>query len=331
MKKALITGITGQDGAYLSKFLLSKGYHVYGLVTDFDRLQLDNLIILEVDDQIELVLGDLLNLQTLTDLLAEIRPDEIYNLAAQSSVARSFEYPVDTVAFNVLSAHHILDGIRTSKINTRFYQASSSEMFGRVKELPVTEDHVLHPMSPYAISKAAGHWLAINYREAYGLFCCCGVLFNHESFLRPSHFVTKKIISTAIRISKGSREKLYLGNVETQRDWGYAPEYVKSMWLMLQQDNPDDYVIATNEAHKLSEFVEISFSYFGLDWKEYTIIDKRLFRLSDIDVLYGNPDKAKTKIGWVYEMTFEEMVQKLIEDDLSHHISVSNISSELQE
>jgi GDPmannose 4,6-dehydratase len=315
MKKALITGITGQDGAYLSRFLLDKGYRVHGLVTGYDRSQLGNLIRLGVLDRVSLVSGDLLDLARLRDLLEELRPDEVYHLAAQSSVAQSFQVPVDTVAFNVLSTQHLLESIRTLALPARFYQASSSEMYGRVKTLPVVEDSVFHPVSPYAISKAAGHWLAVNYREAYGLFCCCGILFNHESVLRPPHYVTKKIVSAAVRIARGSRETLTLGNVEIRRDWGYAPEYVKSMWLMLQQDEPDEYVIATHEAHSLRSFAAAAFSCLDLDWEEHTVIDRALFRPSDIDLIYGNPAKAKLKLGWEYDLTFGDLVRRLVEEE----------------
>jgi GDPmannose 4,6-dehydratase len=190
-------------------------------------------------------------------------------------------------------------------------------MFGRVKKLPVLEDSVFHPVSPYAISKAAGHWLATNYREAYGMFCCCGILFNHESVLRPSYYVTKKIISAAVKISKGSEEKLTLGNLGVKRDWGYAPEYVKSMWLMLQQDEPNEYVIATNEVHSLREFTEYAFNCFGMDWEEHTIIDKGLFRPSDIDIIYGNPQKAKTRLGWTYDLTFKGLIRRLVDEEVS--------------
>ena len=259
-----------------------------------------------------------MNLPKVSELLDWLDPDEIYHLAAQSSVSRSFQDPLDTVTFNIQSTQHLLEAMRTLKLSARFYQASSSEMFGRVKTLPVVEDCVLYPVSPYAISKAASHWLAINYREAYGLFCCCGILFNHESFLRPSNFVTKKIVSTAVRIAQGAREKLSLGNVDVKRDWGYAPEYVKSMWLMLQQDRPDEYVIATNEVHSLREFAAASFGYFGLNWEEHTIIDQELFRPSDIAAIYGNPAKAKTKLGWMYDLTFDELVRRLVEEELEH-------------
>jgi GDPmannose 4,6-dehydratase len=319
MRKALITGITGQDGTYLSKLLLQKGYDVYGLVTYHDHLNLKNLEVLDVLDRTTLIDADLTNITGLKDILSTIQPAEIYHLAAQSSVATSFDQPLDTVTFNVLSTHHLLESIRMLSLPIRFYQASSSEMYGRVRNLPVVEDSVLHPVSPYAISKATGHWLAINYREAYGMFCCCGILFNHESYLRPSNYVTKKIVSSAIRISKGSGEKLTLGNVEIKRDWGYAPEYVKSMWLMLQQNEPNEYVIATNEAHSIKEFVRTTFECLDLDWEEYTVIDQKLFRPSDIEIIYGDPEKAKTKLGWKYDITFKELIQRLIDDELSSH------------
>lgn len=324
MKKALITGITGQDGSYLTKFLLGQGYEVLGLITDYDQDQLANLKFLMVLDQVQLIHGNLLDLNNMMDILGKIRPDEVYHLAAQSSVARSFTYPLDTVTFNVLSTQHLLEAIRSLNLPARFYQASSSEMFGRVKRLPVAEDSVFHPVSPYAISKAAAHWLAVNYREAYGMFCCCGILFNHESVLRPPNYVTKKIVSAAVRISKGSPEKLTLGNVEIQRDWGYAPEYVKSMWLMLQQDEADEYVIATNEHHSLRDFAALVFRCFGLNWEEHSVIDRTLFRPSDIDLIYGDPGRAKTKLCWEYDITFEDLIQRLVEEELAHQNSMSD-------
>jgi len=316
-KRALITGVTGQDGAYLSKFLLENGYEVHGLVTEYDLSRVDNLRFLNVLNRIELVQGDLMDFGGLTDLLGGLRPQEVYHLAAQSSVAQSFVNPVDTVSFNIRSTHHLLEALRVLELPVRFYQASSSEIYGRVEALPVVENSVIHPVSPYAISKAAGHWLAINYREAYGMFCCCGLLFNHESVLRPSYYVTKKIISAAVRISRGSSEKLTLGNVQILRDWGYAPEYVKSMWLMLQQERADEYVIATGEAHSLRDFAASAFACVGLDWEEHILIDRALFRPSDIDVIYGNPAKAKASLGWEYHLSFKELIRQLVDDELA--------------
>jgi len=315
MKKALITGITGQDGSYLTQYLLDKGYQVYGLVKASLGNNLDNLRYLGVLDRVTLVQGDVTNMSVVKSVLEAIGPDEIYNLVAQSSVARSFEQPSATVEFNVMATLNLLESMRLLSLNAKFYQASSSEMYGKVKTLPVVEDSVLHPVSPYAISKATGHWLAINYREAYNLFCCCGILFNHESVLRPGHFVTKKILSAAARISMGSRETLVLGNVAIKRDWGYAPEYVKSMWSMLQQDEPDEYVIATNEAHSIAEFAEQAFFHLGLDWREHTVIDETLYRRSDIEAIYGNPAKAKQRLGWDYQWRFEDLVSTLVKEE----------------
>ena len=318
MKRALITGITGQDGSYLSKVLLDKGYKVYGIVRDATVSNLANLKYLGVDDRIELIPANLLDLSNVIRLLKRAKPDEIYNLAAQSSVAISFEQPIWTLEFNVLSTINFLEAMRILPSETKFYQASSSEMYGRVKTLPVDEETALHPVSPYAISKATDHWLAIHYREAYGLFCSCGILFNHESVLRPHHFVTKKIIATAVRMKKGSQEKLRLGNIEIKRDWGYAPEYVKAMWLMLQQEYPDDYVIATSEAHSLREFIFHVFTCLGLNWEEHVIIDKSLMRPSDIEIIYGSPKKAEGKLGWEYHISFEKLIELLVREELEY-------------
>jgi GDPmannose 4,6-dehydratase len=318
MKKTLITGVTGQDGAYLSRVLLEKGYKVYGTVRDSIAPHSRNLKLLGIENSLELIPTDLLDLSNVIRLLERIKPDEIYNLASQSSVGLSFEQPIGTVEFNIMSTMNLLEAIRILPIKAKFYQASSSEMYGKANELPITEKTALHPVSPYAVSKAASHWMTVNYREAYGIFCSCGILFNHESVLRAGHFVTKKIISTAARINKGSKETLRLGNIEIRRDWGFAPEYVKAMWLMLQQDEPDDYVIATGEAHSLREFVELAFSHAGLDWKDHVAVDKALYRPSEIDVIYGNPAKAKAKIGWEYNLVFENLIKRLVEEELKH-------------
>ena len=318
MKKALITGITGQDGAYLSSVLLEKGYKVYGTVRDSIAPHSRNLRLLGIERGIELIPADLLDLSNVIRLLERIKPGEIYNLASQSSVGLSFEQPIGTIEFNIMSTVNLLEAIRILPFKAKFYQASSSEMYGKVNELPIIEKTTMHPVSPYAVSKAASHWMTVNYREAYGLFCCCGILFNHESVLRAEHFVTKKIISAAVRISKGSKERLKLGNIEIKRDWGFAPEYVKAMWLMLQQDDPDDYVIATGEAHSLREFIELAFSHAGLDWEEHVVIDEALYRPSEIDIIYGNPCKAKSKIGWDYNLSFENLIKRLVEEELKH-------------
>jgi GDPmannose 4,6-dehydratase len=318
MKIALITGVTGQDGAYLSKVLLEKKYKVYGTVRDSIAPHSRNLKLLGIENSIELIPTDLLDLSNVIRLLERIKPDEIYNLASQSSVGLSFEQPIGTVEFNIMSTMNLLEAIRILPFKAKFYQASSSEMYGKVNELPITENTAMHPVSPYAVSKAASHWMTVNYREAYKLFGCCGILFNHESVLRAEHFVTKKIISAAVRISEGSKEKLKLGNIEIKRDWGFAPQYVKAMWLMLQQDHPDDYVIATGEAHSLGEFVELAFSHAGLNWKEHVATDEALYRPSEIDVIYGNPAKAKAKIGWEYKLPFENLIKLLVDEELKH-------------
>ena len=323
MKKALITGITGQDGAYLSRVLWEKGYKVYGTVRDSIALRSKNLKLLGIEGSIELIPTDLLDLSNVIRLLERIKPDEIYNLASQSSVGLSFEQPIGTVEFNIMSTMNLLEAIRILPFKAKFYQASSSEMYGKVNELPVTEKTALHPVSPYAVSKAASHWMTVNYREAYGVFCCCGILFNHESVLRGEHFVTKKIISAAVRIRKGSKEKLKLGNIEIKRDWGLAPEYVKAMWLMLQQDSPDDYVIATGEPHSLREFIELAFSCAGLEWEKHVTIDENLYRPSEIDIIYGNPAKAKAKIGWEYNLPFENLIKQLVEEELKQGSEVN--------
>jgi len=318
MKKALITGVTGQDGAYLSSILLEKGYKVYGTVRDSITLHSRNLRLVGIENRLDLFPTDLLDLSNVIRLVERIKPDEIYNLASQSSVGLSFEQPIGTVEFNIMSTMNLLEAIRILPFKAKFYQASSSEMYGKTSELPVTEKTALHPVSPYAVSKAASHWMTVNYREAYGLFCCCGILFNHESVLRAEHFVTKKIISTATRISGGSNETLRLGNIEIKRDWGFAPEYVRAMWLMLQQDEPDDYVIATGEAHSLREFVDLAFSHAGLDWEDHVTTDEALYRPSEIDVIYGNPAKAKERIGWEYNLPFEKLIKLLIEEEMKY-------------
>jgi len=315
MKKALITGITGQDGAYLSRLLLQKGYQVCGVVRKDAEPDTAGLQYLGIAGDVELVPLQLMDLKEVVGLIERIRPDEIYNLAAQSSVAASLKDPINTVEFNVRSALNVLDAMRVLSSRAKFYQASSSEMFGKVNDLPVTEKTVLHPLSPYAISKATGHWLAVNFREAYNLFCCCGILFNHESVLRPSYFVTKKILSTAVRIRRGAKEKLKLGNIAIRRDWGYAPEYVKAMWLMLQQEKADDYILATNEAHSLEEFVSAVFEVLKLNWRDHVEIDLGLYRPADIEVMRGDPRKAKEKLNWEYDISFPQLIETLVREE----------------
>ena len=316
MKTALITGIGGQDGPYLAKLLLEKDYKVYGVVRNMTHVDVRNLAFLGIADDVQLTSANLSDLSNVIRLLERVKPDEIYNLASQSSVRLSFEQPIGTVEFNILSTINLLEAIRILALEARFYQASSSEMFGKVAKLPVTEETTIHPLSPYGISKAAAHWITVNYRESYRLFSCCGILFNHESVLRGKQFVTKKVISTAVRISRRASEKLILGNIAIQRDWGYAPLYVQVMWEMLQQEMADDYVIATGEAHSLKEFVVLVFKRLGLNWQDHVIVDKDLYRPSDIETIYGNPAKARTKLGWQYQLSFEDLVGLLVEEEL---------------
>ncbi|MDO8674958.1 MAG: GDP-mannose 4,6-dehydratase [Candidatus Omnitrophota bacterium] len=314
-KKALITGITGQDGCYLAQFLLGKGYQVHGIVRPKQGPDLKGLRYLGIDRQVHLSSADLAQGRQVQKIVGAIKPDEIYNLAAMSSVARSFQKPLETIEFNLNSTTNVLEAARLFVPHARIYQASSSEMFGRASRLPATEKTPFDPVSPYGISKVFCHWKAHHYRRMHHMFCACGILFNHESVLRPGYFVTKKIIATAVRIKHGSREKLKLGNIRVQRDWGYAPEYVKAMWLMLQQKIPDDYILATNKAHSLEEFVSTAFGYLGLDWKKHVVVDKILFRPSDIDVSRGNPAKIKRGLGWVYDLRFKDLIKLLIDEE----------------
>ncbi|MCB2185438.1 MAG: GDP-mannose 4,6-dehydratase [Deltaproteobacteria bacterium] len=317
MKKALITGITGQDGAYLTRLLLAKGYQVAGLVRDSGALNLGKLTALGVAKEAELIPTNLLDLSDILRVLGEVRPDEIYNLAAQSSVGLSFRQPIGTVEFNLLSTIQLLEAVKILGLSSRFYQASSSEMYGRVKKLPITEETAMHPVSPYAVSKAAAHWMTVHYREAYGMFAAAGILFNHESALRDDNFVTKKILTGAVAISRGRRDKLRLGNLAVRRDWGYSPAYVEAMWAMLQAPEADDYVIAGGRSSSLEELVAAFFGHFGLDWQEHVVIDPKLFRPADIDEIYGDAGKAKARLGWDFSLSLPELVSRLIDDYLA--------------
>jgi GDPmannose 4,6-dehydratase len=318
MKKALITGITGQDGAYLAQFLLSKGYAVTGVLSEGYQHSMSRLKYLGIADCVGLRTCSLMDVESVKELVKEIRPCEIYNLAAISSVGLSFEKPDLTMRYNCLSVVAILEAVRRLDTESKVYQASSSEMFGNVPVLPVREDTLLNPISPYAVSKVAGHLLVKNYRLAYNMFCCSGILFNHESVLRPANFVTKKILSSAVRISLGSNEKLKLGNVNIKRDWGYAPKYVQGMWLTLQQSKADDYVIASGQAHSLQEFVELAFAQVGLPWKNHVEYDKSLYRPSDINVTLGDAGKAKRELRWEYNMPFSELVSVLVKEEIEY-------------
>jgi len=318
-KVALITGITGQDGSYLAKLLLENGYTVYGVTRDRFDLNDRNLRYLEIANDIVLIELPLLDRERIAKILARIRPDEIYNLSSQSSVGHSFSDPYNTLHYNVLSVLYWLEAIKRSNYPTKYYQASSSEMFGNVRnsDLPLKESLIFHPASPYGISKAAAHWLTINYRESQDIFSACGILFNHESALRGDRFVVKKIINTAVKITLGLYSgKLKLGNVLIQRDWGYAPEYVKAMWLMLQQDKPGDFLICSGNVLSLENLIDIVFNLLGIDRSEYVQQDASLLRPNDLEIIYGDNSKAKHELGWEYEMSNEDLISRLIEDEL---------------
>jgi GDPmannose 4,6-dehydratase len=312
-RKAFITGITGQDGSYLAEILLEKGYDVYGMVrrsSTFNRSRIDHLF-----GQIELVYGDLGDGSSLNQLMRTIRPDEVYNLGAQSHVRVSFdvpEYTADVVAVGTL---RLLDAIREGDLHCRFYQASSSEMFGKVEVTPQNEETAFHPRSPYAVAKVFGHWITRNYREAYGMFAVNGILFNHESPRRAESFVTRKITVALGAILRGERNELQLGNLEAKRDWGFARDYMEGAWQMLQQERPDDYVLATGESHSVQEFLEAAFTYAGLDWREYVKTDPRYFRPAEVDVLEGDYSKAKAAFGWEPKVRFEELVHMMVDAD----------------
>jgi GDPmannose 4,6-dehydratase len=320
-KRALITGITGQDGSYLAELLLSKGYEVYGLrrrSSSFTTQRIDHLL----DDfrhdysaRLFLEYGDLADATSLVKLLYRLQPDEIYNLGAQSHVHVSFEIPEYTADVTGVGCARILEAVRETGIKTRFYQASSSEMFGSTPP-PQNENSRFHPRSPYACAKVFAYNLTVNYRESYGMFACNGILFNHESPRRGENFVTRKVTRAIARIKRGLQEKLYLGNLEARRDWGYAPEYVEAMWLMMQQDEPDDYVIATGQSHSVQEFVSAAFEHAGLDWKKYVEIAPRYYRPAEVNDLIGDTTKAKAELGWQSTTGFSELVRILVDADI---------------
>ena len=320
MKTALITGITGQDGAYLSKYLIDKNYRIIGITRNLQSGNLNGLSFLGVENDIELVEANVFDLSNIIRLLEKYKPDEFYNLAAQSSVGLSFEQPIGTLEYNIISVANILEAIRIVDKKIKIYQSSSSEMYGNIdkNKLPIDEDFIIHPASPYAISKAAAHWTCVNYREAYNLFISSGILFNHESVLRRQNFVTKKIISSAIKIKKNELDSLKVGNTSISRDWGYAPEYIKVMWKMLNVPKPNDYIICTGEAHTLHEFIEKVFVKIGLDPVKYVVFDKAFYRPVELEIIYGNPQKAKTELEWNYSFSFDELIDKLIEDEFKY-------------
>lgn len=323
MKKALITGITGQDGSYLAELLLEKGYEVHGIIrrsSSFNTGRIEHLYqdFHASDAKVFLHYGDLSDSSALSRLLEKIQPDEIYNLAAQSHVRVSFDIPEYTADVVGLGTIRILDAIKETKIKTRFYQASTSELYGKVVETPQTEKTPFYPRSPYACAKLYSYWITVNYRESYDIYACNGILFNHESPRRGETFVTKKITHAIARILKKEQDKLYLGNLDAKRDWGYAKDYVEAMWLMLQQEKAEDYVIATGETHSVREFLDEAFGLVGLDWKKYVEIDPRYYRPAEVDLLLGNPAKAKEKLGWKPKTTFKELVKIMLEYDLNN-------------
>jgi len=314
MKRALITGITGQDGSYLADLLLSKGYAVHGMVRRSSSENFERIA--HLHDRVPLHQGDLLDQYSLSSVLREVEPDEVYNLAAQSFVPTSWSQPVLTGEFTALGVTKMLEAIRHTAPRTRFYQASSSEMFGKVRETPQTETTPFYPRSPYGVAKVYGHHITVNYRESFGLYAVSGILFNHESPRRGLEFVTRKVSYGVAGIKLGLQKKLAMGNLDAHRDWGYAGDYVEAMWRMMQQPEPDDYVIATNQSHTVRELCEIAFAHAGLDWQEHVVVDPKFVRPAEVDLLIGNPAKAKAKLGWEPTVSFRQLVQMMVDADL---------------
>ena len=319
--KALITGITGQDGSYLAEFLLAKGYDVYGIIrrsSSFNTARIDGIY---QDPHIpmaklHLVYGDLNDASSLNKVLRTVQPDEIYNLGAQSHVRVSFDIPEYTAEITGLGTVRLLEAIRESGLRPKFYQASSSEMYGKVQEVPQRETTPFYPRSPYGVAKVYAHWITVNYREAYGLFACNGILFNHESPRRGETFVTRKITKAAARIKLGLQQDLFLGNLDAKRDWGYAGDYVEAMWLMLQQSQPEDYVVATGETHTVREFLDVAFGHLGLDWRRHVKIDPRYYRPTEVDLLIGDSAKARRQLGWKPTVDFHQLAIMMVEADV---------------
>lgn len=320
-KKALITGITGQDGAYLAQLLLSKGYDVYGLArrSSTSDVNLSRLQWLGIEKDVRIVDGDLLDLSGLVRTVTDIKPDELYNLAAQSFVASSWQQPVLTGNVTGLGVTNVLEAIRLVKPDTRFYQASSSEMYGLVQQPVQSETTPFYPRSPYAVAKLYGHWITVNYRESFGIHASSGILFNHESPLRGIEFVTRKVTDSVARIKLGLSKELRLGNTSAKRDWGHAKDYVRAMWLMLQQDTPDDYVVATGRTSTVRTMCEIAFSHVGLNIDDHLVIDEALFRPAEVEILLGDPAKAKAKLGWETSISMEELIREMVDADMARH------------
>lgn len=314
-KIALITGITGQDGSYLADFLLTKGYKVYGLVRRSSVEKFDNIA--HIKDKIELIQGDLTDQNSLNFLIKEINPDEVYNLGAQSFVPTSWNQPLLTADVTALGVTRILEAIRLNNSKIKFYQASSSEMFGKVRETPQNEKTPFYPRSPYGVAKVYGHFITVNYRESYNIFACSGILFNHESPRRGLEFVTRKVSQAVAQIKMGLQKELRMGNLDAKRDWGFAGDYVEAMWLMLQQETPEDYVIATGETHSIRELLEVAFSHVGLHYQDYVIIDPKFLRPAEVDLLCGDATKAKKNLGWKPKVSFQELITMMVDSDLN--------------
>jgi GDPmannose 4,6-dehydratase len=314
MKKALITGITGQDGSYLAEFLLDKGYEVHGVTRrtstpNYDRIK-------RIVNDVYLHPGDLLDQHSLTTIVKEVQPDEVYNLAAQSFVETSWKQPVLTGEFTALGVTRMLEAVQLAKPDVKFYQASSSEMFGKVQQTPQNEKTPFYPRSPYGVAKVYGHWITVNYRESYNLFAVSGILFNHESPRRGLEFVTRKVTHAVARILAGKQDKVMLGNLESKRDWGYAPDYVEAMWLMLQQDKPEDYVIGTGKTWSIKQLLEVAFGSVNLDWQKYVEFDQQFMRPAEVDLLVADPAKAKKVLGWEPKTSFEKMIEIMVQEDI---------------
>ena len=325
MKRALITGITGQDGSYLAELLLEQGYQVCGLVRRSSTLNFERIA--HIQDRLELISGDLSDQNSLFFALQQSDPSEVYNLAAQSFVQTSWPQPILTGDVTALGATRVLEAIRVFNPKVRFYQASSSEMFGKVQAVPQREDTPFYPRSPYGVAKVYGHWITVNYRESYDMFATSGILFNHESPRRGLEFVTRKVTDAAARIKLGLSRELRLGNLDAKRDWGYAGDYVRAMWLMLQQERPEDFVVATGETHSVEELVETAFSYVDLDWRDFVVQDPKFMRPAEVDLLIGDPSHARERLGWEPKVSFRELIQMMVDADLERHERERHISS----
>ena len=325
MKRALITGITGQDGSYLAELLLDEGYQVFGLVRRSSTLNFERIA--RIQDRLELISGDLSDQNSLFFALQQADPSEVYNLAAQSFVQTSWPQPILTGDVTALGATRVLEAIRIFNPKIRFYQASSSEMFGKVQAVPQREDTPFYPRSPYGVAKVYAHWISVNYRESYGMFTSSGILFNHESPRRGLEFVTRKVTDAAARIKLGLANELRLGNLDAKRDWGFAGDYVRAMWLMLQQEEPEDYVVAMGETHSVEQLVETAFAYLDLDWRDFVVQDPRFMRPAEVDLLIGDPTKAREKLGWTPKVGFGELIRMMVDADMERHQRERHLAS----